>query len=70
MPISIPMVNVEQGNAAYLSFVTSYVNPQIQGTNIPQYTPAIKCYIRGNIPFYEGWVYMIAVDSTTIKPCQ
>ena len=68
MPFSLP--KMEPGKPAYLSFITSYVFLPIKGRDIDPYMPPVHCWIRGNIPFYEHWTYMIALDRPTYKDCK
>lgn len=70
MPLSLPNLQIQAGKPAYLSFITSYVFIPMKGKDIGPYMPPLHCNIKGNIPFYEHWTYMIAVDKPTYRDCE
>lgn len=58
-------------NESTRSFIKAYVPlmPIGEGNTIRPYLSPVNCYTRGNLAFYEGWSYNIAVNQHPQLAC-
>lgn len=70
MPFSIRSFGFELGKPAHLSFIKGYVNVSLHPQNSvdpPRYTPAyLQCHIGNSFPYYDNWLYMVAVSANKV----
>lgn len=72
MPFNIQGFNYEAGKPAVLNFITVYTQFGLHPQNIidpPRYLPAFICNLKGNVPVYDGWTFIIATTSKQIRSC-
>lgn len=70
MPIDIESLHIVRGKPAHLSFITGYTTFKIGQSTPQQYVPPYACYIKSNVPYYDRWTFMLAVDNNNLTDCR
>lgn len=72
MPFNLRGFNYVAGKPAILHVITAYtqfgLHPQ-NSIDPPRYVPAFICGLKGNVPVYDAWTFVVAVNTQAVKSC-